>query len=506
MRRASLFMTVMSLLGLAALQLAPVQAASTDEVTLVADPLSTWQVSGKVFALAYAGGVVYAGGSFGSVRPPGSPAGTNEQVRTDFAAFNASTGAPTNCAPNITAPSGVTSTITALELSPDGTTLYVGGRFTSVNGITVGNMVALDTASCSVKRGFPKFNGAVNAFGVTAGTIYAGGSFTKSNNQPRTRLAAFSATGQLGSWAPSVDDTVQAITVAPDVSRVYVGGSFVQTNGASAQGIVALNPDSGATVQTFPGWIDGARETVKALTHDDQYFYLASEGSGKGQFDGRIAADVYTGAMHWKDACKGATQDIEPYQGVLYSASHNHDCSTNPGGFPDYAMDGRQHLVAETIDDHTILPWFPDTDEGIGGNGLGPHALVMAAGQLWVGGEFTTVNKSPQQGLTRFPAGPDVGAPPKVTPSATSPAAGQVQVTWPASWDRDDGLLTYRLYRVGTQGPIYTTQVESRYWSESTISFTDSGLPSGSTQSYKVDVSDGINTSQRSAAATVTVS
>jgi hypothetical protein len=46
-----------------------------------------------VLALAYANGVVYLGGDFTSVRPPGSAAGTNEVPRSYLAAFSASTGA-----------------------------------------------------------------------------------------------------------------------------------------------------------------------------------------------------------------------------------------------------------------------------------------------------------------------------------------------------------------------------------------------------------------------------
>ena len=68
--------------------------------------LSSWQTDGTVFALAYANGVVYAGGVFGNALPPGTPAGTTtgEVPRTFLAAFNSTTGALiTSFDPTITA-------------------------------------------------------------------------------------------------------------------------------------------------------------------------------------------------------------------------------------------------------------------------------------------------------------------------------------------------------------------------------------------------------------------
>ena len=80
-----------------------------------------------------------------------------------------------------------------------------------------------------------------------------------------------------------------------------------------------------------------------------------------------------------------------------------------PGAAPDRLRDRRparpecrQHLLAQSTGDATILPWMPDTNDGIGPDAQGPRAMVMAGDQLWVGGQFTKVNSASQQGLTRF--------------------------------------------------------------------------------------------------------
>ena len=98
-------------------------------------------------------------------------------------------------------------------------------------------------------------------------------------------------------------------------------------------------------------------------------FYVGAEGTGGGVFDGRIAGPLSDGAQLWKDTCLGATQALTAFDGVLYSGHHAHDCAPAPGGFPDGP---RHHMLAQSIADKTILPWFPDTDGGLG-EALGPR-------------------------------------------------------------------------------------------------------------------------------------
>ena len=83
-----------------------------------------WQTNNSVLALEVAGGVVYAGGDFTKVRPPGAVPGTSETIRNRLAAFSATTGA---LIPTFN-PS-VSDRVLDLEVSADGTKLYVVGVF-----------------------------------------------------------------------------------------------------------------------------------------------------------------------------------------------------------------------------------------------------------------------------------------------------------------------------------------------------------------------------------------
>lgn len=472
-------------------------ATAAGEPTLTADPMPTWQTDGIVWAVAYAKGVVYVGGTFSNVRPPGSAAGQNQTARKNFAAFDAVTGALLPCAPSFTGGSG---TVRALETSDDGSVLYAGGSFSKAGTTGVSSAVGINTADCTIRTSWrPKVSATVRAIEATGTAVYLGGDFTKVNDTTRQRVAAVSPAGALLPFKATVDLPVRAITASPAHGKVLIGGEFNYVNSKYSHGLVALNPATGANVQTFStsAWIP-TRSAVKALANDGTSFYLGAEGTGGGVFDGRAAGALSNGAQKWKDTCLGATQAVVPYKGVLYSGSHAHDCKNTPGGFTDH--NNRQHFLANSIKDKTILPWFPDTNDGIGEQ-LGPRAMVMAGDVLWAGGEFTTVNEKPQQGLTRFPAAPDTGAPQVPIMSGASNAVGKITLSWKASWDRDDAVLTYKLYRDG----VYLTSLtkDSRYWNRPNMSYTDTVAP-GTQHRYSLEVTDGDNLSGRNGPVYVT--
>lgn len=475
-------------------------AAEEDPATLTADPLPTWQTDGIVWSVAQAHGVVYVGGTFSHVRPPGAAAGEQEVARANFAAFDAKTGALLPCAPAFT---GGVEAVRAMDTSADGSELYIGGSFGTVTlgGKRTGrsNTAALNTADCTLNSHFhPVVTAQVRAVEVTDTAVYLGGDFGTVAGETRKRIAAVTPSGgALLPFRATFDRSVRAITASPADGKVLVGGDFNEVNGRSVHALVSLDPESGETNQTFRGWIE-SRSVVKALAHDDTYFYLGAEGTGGGAFDGRIAGVLATGARKWTDTCLGATQTVVPYKGALYSGSHAHDCKDTPGGFPD--IDNRQHLLANAISDRTLLTWFPDTNGGIGEK-VGPRTMVMAGDVLWVGGEFTAVNDKPQQSLTRLAASPDTGAPQVPLMSGGSPERGKVRLTWKAAWDRDDGKLTYRIYRDGEYYKSVTG--ESRYWDRPTMSFTDT-VPSGEKHRYSLEVTDGDNLSGRNGPVYVT--
>ncbi|MFF6976956.1 fibronectin type III domain-containing protein [Streptomyces sp. NPDC008343] len=495
-KRGATAASVAALLAAASLITASASVADSDEKTLTADPLATWQTDGIVWSIEYARGVVYVGGTFNTVRPPGAKPGQREVARKNFAAFDAVTGKLLSCAHRFT---GAGNTVRALKATADGKMLYVGGSFANAGKARAANAVALNTAGCSLRKDFrPKISSAVRAIDVTKSAVYLGGDFTAVNGRERERIAAFTRRGALLPFKAEIEAPVRAISAAPEFGKIIVGGDFQLVNEDLEASLVALHPRTGKTVAQYTDWLP-ARSVVKALVRDKTKFYVAAEGNGTGIFDGRIAASLRTGKLVWRDTCLGATQALALHNGVLYSGSHAHNCRDTPGGFPEHH--NRQHFLAQSTRNRHILHWFPDTNEGIGEQN-GPRAMAMAGGILWAGGEFTTVNNRPQQSLTRFGAGPDRGTPenpPRLTASVKS--AGRVTLAWRAAWDRDDAELKYLIYRDGVL--VATRTGRSQEWNRPTMKFTDTVTP-GSRHRYTIAVSDGQNTTLRSQALTVT--
>ena len=326
--------------------------------------------------------------------------------------------------------------------------------------------------------------------------------------QTRQHFAAVGTTGALKPFAPAADDNGKALLVTPDGSKVVLGGDFNTVNGADSHALAVVNATTGANVRTYPGFIPPT-STVQTLASDATGFYTGNEGTGGGVFDGRIAVDYSTLDQRWRDTCLGATQAVQVYKGVLYSASHAHNCSTM-GQFPQ--MDDRQHLLAESVGNpRPLLGWFPDTDDGPAGTEqIGPRALVTASkggtDYLWVGGEFTRIASNgnrPQQGLVRFANTPDTRTPSVPDAVTARLALGSVRLSWQASLDLDDSALTYTIYRNGAK--IATVSGSSTFWIRPTLGLADNTTAEGTTYSYQVAASDAVgNTSARSAAATVT--
>ncbi|MBO0896437.1 CBM96 family carbohydrate-binding protein [Arthrobacter sunyaminii] len=488
--------------GLAAaalIALAAPASALSPGVAFSAVALPTWQTNGIAWAMAEANGVMYVGGTFTQVRPPGTTAGSSQsQAAVNFAAFDAYTGSPTSCALSFTGGTGAT--VRAMDVSPDGSKLYVGGNFTSVNGVTANRLAAINLPGCTVDTTFRPgtVSSTVRAIAATADAVYFGGDFNTVNGTSRSRFAAVNTAGTLLPWAPAADGVGRALDVPDGRSEVLLAGDFSTVNGTESRAMAVVDKSSGATMRAYPAadYIPTSA-VVKDITSDGTSFYVAGEGMGGRSFDGRARLSLSGNYEQiWKDSCQGATQAVLPYKDVLYSGHHVHDCS----GMNGFADGTRKHLSAQDIDNpYPFLGWSPDTNDGTG-EGLGPRALAVTdkgtGDVLWVAGEFTTTNGTAQQGLTRFGPGPASAAP--GTPanvSAVSLAAGQNQIRWTQGVDNDDSGLTYSVYRNGSSTALGTVSGNSTWFDTPQLSFTDRTASPGTAYSYRVQASDGTNTS-----------
>ncbi len=467
--------------------------------TVGGENLPMWQTNKTVWALATGNGVLYAGGDFTSIRPPGDPLGTGEVPVDVSRVLRHLHRGPLSFAPTIDG------YIRSLAISPDHSTLYIGGKFTHVNGVYRSDAAAFDLSTGKLTSWNPAATGPVLALAVSAdgSTVYMGGAFAKVKGHAHLRLAAVNATTGVDlPWAASADGAVFAIALSPDGSRVIVGGQFTHLDGVAQHGIGALDPVTGAMEPWAYDPVPPTSAVKTIVTDDAGHAFIGAEGTGGGVFDGTFAVNSADGSKLWFDDCLGATQSLVLLGGWLYDGSHMHDCRGVVPGGPPQQTSTWWHLTVESPVDGHVGHWFPYTS----GNPIGPRAMTTDGTQLFVGGDFLNVHHKGQQGLSRFAPGAD-SQPAKPAPPAVSSnyCANSVTVSFTSTTDIDDGLLTYHLFRDSSLTPIYTTTLETDPWQHPVVTFTDTGVAPGSTHTYKVNADDGTLTSAKGVSAPVTV-
>ena len=503
----------------ASAKLAPLVTAGSSDAGVSSTPLAAWQTNNTVWALASSGGVVYAGGQFTSVRPPGDPLGTGEVARTFLAAFSASTGA-LNTSFNPTITGTAAAQVTALAVS--GNTLYIGGIFDHVNGAYRDNVAAFNLTTGALTSWAPTAFGKVLTIAASpdGSEIYLGGDFNKLDGAARLYAGAVTAsgTGTIEPWDPAVNNAVTSVAVSPDDSHVIVGGYFTEFNGVTQNAIGSTFATTGASDPNFTATIvpnsGGCSSSVKdviisgaASGAPDGIAYIGAEGTGGGCFDGDFAVNVSTGSLVWQNDCLGATQSLALIHGWLFKGSHAHDCAYAPGGFPQVNSGSgwvSHHLLDQSLTDGSVGHFTPDTSSPSGG--LGPRVMATDGNALFLGGDFTLINGGAQQGFAIFPAAVDPQYPtrPSVAPTVTSTSAGVDSVSFPAVSSRDVGTLSYAIYRDSTK--IATLTATSWPWALPVLHYQDTGLTPGSSHTYAYTASDGPHTTAKSpASASVTV-
>ncbi|WP_409329157.1 PKD domain-containing protein [Trujillonella humicola] len=504
--------------------------------TVTADALPTVQINGVAWAQVVVGNTVYVGGRFTSARPAGAPAGVQESARSNLLAYDIRTGnLITSFAP------AVNGQVLALAASPDGSRVYIGGDFYSVNGQDRSRVAAFDTATGQLVSTFrPAVTGQVRAIAATSSTVYLGGGFSAVGGVGRNRLAAVSASnGSLLPWAPqpgagpagwgrasdpatqtATTNDVMSIVVAGPSGQVVVAGRFYYMNGTQNIGVAAVDGTTGANrpfainalIRNF-----GVNAAVYSLSTDGTNVYGATyDFYGPGSLEGPFAARADGGAPVWFAPCRGDTYSTFPFGGALYTAGHAHDCRSL-ASFPE--QNPRHHWFGTAM---SIAP----TQTVLSGNTFGDISYVgqpaptldawqprfvagTFTGQYQAGwsvsgnsdyvvfaGEFPSVNGVGQQGLVRFaradkapnrvgPRGDTIA----FTPTATM-VPGGVRVSWRAVYDDDNAELTYRVYRDSeTAAPACEVVRPSQWWNRPTWSCTDTGATAGAHR-YLVTATD----------------
>jgi hypothetical protein len=224
-------------------------ATTNEETTVTADALPTAQIDGVVLSQVVIGNTVYATGKFTTARPAGVALGGAGSVkRANLLAYDITTGVLNTSF--VHSLEGDAAEGRSITVSPDKTKIFVGGKFTAVDGKARSNLVAFDAKTGAVLNGYTGPNNVISAVAATNSRVYIGGSFSAVGSVARKNLAAYDTlNGSLvTTWVASTNSAVKALIVSPDASKLIIGGPFSQINGQTFYGSGAVRTDTGASV------------------------------------------------------------------------------------------------------------------------------------------------------------------------------------------------------------------------------------------------------------------
>jgi IPT/TIG domain/Domain of unknown function (DUF5122) beta-propeller len=464
----------MSLSILSAAVVAGTLVMLVPQAALAAPPVSpdpgVWSADGKVYSLTHANGVVYAGGTFKRVLGFAGQKGTVLNI----AAFNQQTGVwIPSFAATVEYSTGAAVKVNALAVSADGSTLYIGGQFDTVDGQPTLNFAAVDatTGALDTSVNISTNKGAVDVILVGPDLIYLGGAFTKVNGEARRHLAALNLDGTLNeTWVPTTDagncpsqyynsntcsnggnGTVRSLTLSADGNTVFIGGEFYWVNGIGS----GHERNCIARVDAATGALDPWAVPFKEIIDDAQshkpgpnmlwkmVLWPASNPTTIIGAFGRVPN--YVQAFHLDLGTNGHT-----LWGPVGTSGNDESMSLSPDGtrifvgghFGTGRLD--QQFCGQWV--HGLMSLHPDTGQpycdwfpaikpfgGVNAPGhgidkpnfVGAWANFIDGNALWVGGFFTSISGVTQSGIARFTLS---GSPPPPVPviSGFTPTQGPV--------------------------------------------------------------------------------
>ena len=361
---------------------APTEAvAASPQLSASAGQIWMTNGIGRVMSMAHAGNRVFVAGSFTGMKATYNGSTVNQKF---IAAIEMWTGkrlaafSPT-----------VNDEVRAVAVSPDAKTVYIGGRFTTVNGQTRTRVAALDAVTGNLRTGWnvtiPSDN--VEALAVdSAGDVYIGGSFSSVQGQGQRSLAKVDGvTGALESWDANITEgKVMSLALSPDEARLYVGTEIRDENNQPLLGsFVAVDPVDADPIAGFDSSVVDRPVFDIAVTGSKIYLAL---GGGGGAADILRATD---GTRRRQYTTDGDVQGVEVVGDRAYFGGH----WTLRFGTEDSVRFVAVDTSTDNIDNSYVVATT--------GNG-GIEDMLYDGAHLWVGGHITNASPVSVRGFGRY--------------------------------------------------------------------------------------------------------
>lgn len=404
--------------------------SSSTQVAISTKYIAKWDMSGSkwsplgdaaqngtstiVDVLVVNGTDVYAGGSFDTVSSSTQNAISAKGVAKwdSVAQVWVPLGSETQ--------NGVSSWVRSLAVS--GTSLYVGGIFHQVKSATQSSLSANDIARwdmvagtwSALGEGTKLGTGTVKALAVSGSDLHAGGDFREIGGILNTSgIGKWNITAN--SWGPAVPvvpgdgiiGTVGVINTIVDAgSVVYVAGSFTYAGSVAANNIACWNKATGTWSELGSAAQNGTNNGVEAmiLIGTDLYvggaFTTVSSSSQNGISVGNIAKwDTINGV--WSPLGSASQNGTNLFGFVNAFAVIGDDLYVG-GSFTTVGSSTQSAISAKGVAKWSLSQesWSPlgtGVQNGLAGTVFG---LAVSGSDLYVGGSFSTVSSSTQNGIS----------------------------------------------------------------------------------------------------------
>jgi hypothetical protein len=353
-----------------------------------------------IFAFSKRRDTMYAGGNFRTVT---NAARTEKYTRFNLVAFSATSGAIRPLAPEFNGP------VWALRATRS--SLYVGGAFTTVNGVSRRALVKLDRRTGEVD---PTFKPAITSGRVTdmrlfGGRLIVGGTFPKklrALNPGTGAQTGYIDLGISGSVASNAGPTnIYRFAVNPAGDRLVAIGNFTSVGGEPRrQAFMARLGERSATLSPWhppaldlrcSGTLTPAYLRDVDFSPNGNYFVFVSAGRvplsgdiGESICDAaarfETADETSTAAPSWINYTGGDTLHSTAATGAAVYVQGHQRWLDNPFGRNSAGPGAVERPGIGAIDPVTgqALSWNPTKTRGVGGKDF----RATAAG-LWVGSD-----------------------------------------------------------------------------------------------------------------------
>ena len=249
------------------------------------------------------------------------------------------------------------------------------------------------TQSQTLQSAFPDANGSVYAIASSGTTVFVGGNFTTIGGIARNGLAAVNGTtGAILSWNPnptrSGGATVRSLAISSNGLNLYVGGIFTSIGGQTRNHLAKIDLATGNADATWDPNVNGIEgvEKMSVSSGDTVFFY----GKDFTQINGSVSRPGSIAAV--KGTGTGEATAFNPAGFVPITTRY---IQVSPEGstlYLGYNSTGvtwsslaRNYFVALNTTDGSATDMSPGFNQGV-------FCSAIVGTTIYFGGQFTSIN------------------------------------------------------------------------------------------------------------------